>query len=662
MPDTPPGHEREDLASFIREIPDYAIFLLSPAGEIRTWNLGAQRIFGYDADEAVGQFFGVLYRPEDVEARKPQTELEIAEREGRVEDQGWRLRKDGRLLRIDTVITPLRNPDGSIRGFSKVTRDLTARFDAEERLRQSEESFRLILESVKEYAIFRLGLDGKVATWNAGAQRIFGYGADEAIGQHFSQFYPPEENAANKPGYELEIARRFGRVEDEGWRVRKDGTRFWANTLITAIYDSGGELRGYAKVTRDITERKTAETMQRALLEQREAFVRAEEEKRRAEASSIAAQEANRAKDAFLMTLSHELRTPMTAVLGWSRLLPVLDPAEPAFKAAIEGIARSAELQAQLIDDLLDVSRIIAGKLQLKVESTSVSAIVNAAVDTVRTAADAKSIRIEVDLANDLGHADVDSMRIQQAVWNLLTNAVKFSPPGGRIDLGARRDDGFVRITVRDWGKGIDEDFLPYLFEPFRQAEAPTTRHHGGLGLGLSIARYLVESHGGQLTAASEGIGRGSTFEIVLPIRAARTPAAPGAKSATQQIRPLEGIDTLIVEDDPAGRDFLRAALTRGGAVVRTADSVRNALVHIEQTCPDLMITDIGLPDEDGYELVRLVRADARCAKMRVAAVTAFAGDRQSGGAGKELDAYFVKPVDPFALVDDLAKLFVKPR
>jgi CheY-like chemotaxis protein len=250
-------------------------------------------------------------------------------------------------------------------------------------------------------------------------------------------------------------------------------------------------------------------------------------------------------------------------------------------------------------------------------------------------------------------------MRIQQAVWNLLTNAVKFSSPGGRVELRSRREDGSFRITVRDWGKGIDQEFLPYLFEPFRQAEAPTTRHHGGLGLGLSIARYLVESHGGQLTAASEGIGRGSTFEIVLPIRTTKASTAPATK-APQGMRPLEGIDTLIVEDDPAGRDFLRAALTRGGAVVRTADSVRNALRHIEQTCPDLMITDIGLPDEDGYELVRRVRADARCAKMRVAALTAFAGDRQSGGAGKELDAYFVKPVDPFALVDDLAKLFLK--
>ncbi len=658
MPERTRFDQREEFASFIREIPDYAIFLLSPTGEIRTWNLGARRIFGYEDEEVVGKSFSILYRPEDLEARKPQIELEIAEREGRVEDEGWRLRKDGTLFRVDTVITPLRHPDGTIRGFSKVTRDLTERLQSEERIRQSEESFRLLLESVKEYAIFMLDPEGRVGTWNGGAQRILGYAASEIIGEHFSRFYPPEDIKANKPGYELETARRFGRVEDEGWRLRKDGTRFWANTLITAIFDSEGRLRGYAKVTRDITERKTAETMRRALLEQREAFVRAEEEKRRAEASSMAAQEANRAKDAFLMTLSHELRTPMTAVLGWSRLLPVLDPAEPAFKAAIEGISRSAELQAQLIDDLLDVSRIISGKLQLRIEPANVASIINAAVDTVRAAAEAKSIRIDVDLAGDLGFADIDSMRIQQAVWNLLTNAVKFSAIGSKILLSARRETSAFRITVRDWGKGIESTFLPYLFEPFRQAEAPTTRHHGGLGLGLSIARYLVESHGGQLTASSEGLGQGATFEIVLPIRATTEAAGPEPDAKKVPPRPLDGIDALIVEDDPSGRDFLRAALTRGGASVRTADSVRAALVHIEQTCPDLLLTDIGLPDEDGYELVRRVRADAKCARLRVAAVTAFAADRQNSDARRMLDAYFVKPVDPFTLVDDLAKLF----
>ncbi len=663
MPDVSiSASEREELASLVQEISDFAIFLLSPEGEIRTWNLGAERIFGYEAEEAMGKSFSVLYRPEDIAARKPQVELEVAQREGRVEDEGWRLRKDGTAFRVNTVITPLHRKDGTLRGFSKVTRDLTERVAAKERLRESEESVRLLLESVKDYAIFMLDPKGNVATWNAGAQRIKGYRAAEIIGRHFSSFYPPEDVAARKPERELDAARRFGRMEDEGWRVRKDGSRFWANTLITAIHDSEGRLRGYAKVTRDITERKTAETMQEALLEQREAIVRAQEETRHAEASSFAAQEANRAKDAFLMTLSHELRTPMTAVLGWARLLPVLEVSDPAFAAAIEGISRSAELQAQLIDDLLDVSRIISGKLRLKIESSELSRIIRAAADTVRPAADAKSIRLEMDIPEDLGRVEVDSMRIQQAVWNLLTNAAKFTPTGGRIDLSARREPRQVRIIVRDTGKGIDRDFLPHLFEPFRQAESPTTRHHGGLGLGLSIARHLVESHGGQLMAESEGLGRGSTFEITLPIRATLGAEGP-APEATQpdEKRPLAGVDVLVVEDDPGARDFLRAALTRGGATVRTADSVRSAILHIEQTRPDLILTDIGLPGEDGYELVRRVRADPKNAGLRIAVLTAFAGDRDPSTRAL-LDAFFVKPVDPFSLVDELGRLFPRAR
>jgi hypothetical protein len=656
---TIPPDEREELASLVREISDYAIFLLSPEGTIRTWNLGAKRIFGYEAGEVMGQSFGVFYPSEDRAARKPEGELVIAEREARFEEEGTRLRKDGTIFRVNTVITPLRRPDGSLRGFAKITRDLSDHLAAQERLRESEEAFRLLLESVKEYAIFMLDVHGNIATWNAGAQRIKGYVANEIIGEHFSKFYPPEDVAARKPQNELDIARRFGRVEDEGWRVRKDGSRFWANTLITSIHDASGTLRGYAKVTRDITERKTAEAMQSTLLEQREAFLRAEEEKRRAEASSFAAEEANRAKDAFLMTLSHELRTPMTAVLGWARLLPVLEPSDPAFDAAIEGIARSAELQAQLIDDLLDVSRIIAGKLQLKIEPSNLANILHAAVDTVRVAAHAKSLRLTVDIPEDLGRANVDSMRIQQAVWNLLTNAVKFTPAGGDIELQARRDTSFFRIAVRDSGKGIESEFLPHLFEPFRQAESPTTRHHGGLGLGLSIARYLIESHGGRLTASSEGSGRGATFEIALPIRASSEPALPDlTKRVNEQRRPLAGVDALIVEDDPGGRDFLRAALTRGGARVRTADSVGAAMRHIEQARPDLILTDVGLPDEDGYALVRRVRADPGLAGLRIAVLTAFARDRDPA-TNAMLDAFFVKPVDPFALVDELGRLFL---
>ncbi|HEX8620322.1 MAG TPA: PAS domain S-box protein, partial [Thermoanaerobaculia bacterium] len=329
----------DELALLVDAVEDYAIFLMSPDGEIRSWNRGASRIMGYDESEVVGRHFSLFYHPDDP---KPQRELEAARRDGRVEDEGWRIRKGGTRFWANTVITLLRNPDGSIKGFAKVTRDMSARREAEEQLRQSTEIFQLLVSSVRDYAIFMLDPDGRVATWNEGAQRIKGYTPDEIIGRHFSSFYGEEDLLDGKPERELRIARAEGAVEDEGWRIRKDGTRFWANVVITAVYDAQRNLRGFAKVTRDITERKHAAETQQALLEQREARLQAEEERRRAEASYRVAQEANRAKDEFLMTLSHELRTPMTAILGWARMLPTMAPEDPMFREAVGAIASGA--------------------------------------------------------------------------------------------------------------------------------------------------------------------------------------------------------------------------------------------------------------------------------------------------------------------------------
>src|SRR5205814_7603689 len=340
----------------------------------------------------------------------------------------------GERLLTNTIITALRD-QGSIRGFAMVTRDLTERRDAEKNLQQSETIFRLLVDSVQDYAIFMLDPNGNVESWNLGAERIKQYRADEIIGKHFSIFYPPEDIESRKPWRELETAIRDGRVEDEGWRVRKDGSRFWANVVITAVYDDEHQLRGFAKVTRDISARRDAEETRAALLEQREARVQAEEEKRRAEASYRAAQEANRAKDEFLMTLSHELRTPMTAILGWSRLLPTLPVSDASFKDAIAAIGRSAQLQAKLIDDVLDISRIVSGKLRLAIDVIDVVPILRAAVDAVRPSADAKNISITTNFEPGLGSATVDPVRLQQIVWNLLANAVKFTVKNGHVEL-----------------------------------------------------------------------------------------------------------------------------------------------------------------------------------------------------------------------------------
>jgi PAS domain S-box-containing protein len=650
----------EEFALLVDSVQDYAIFFLSPEGEIRSWNQGASRLMGYDEQEVLGRKFSLFYGPEDLAAEKPKRELEIAEREGRVEDEGWRIRKDGKRFWANTIITALRDYDGSLRGFAKVTRDLTARKKAEEELRQSAEIFRLLVSSVRDYAIFMLDPDGNIATWNLGAQRIKGYKPEEIIGRHFSTFYGEEDIRNRKPERELEIARAEGSVEDEGWRLRKDGTRFWANVIITAVYDARGELRGFTKVTRDITDRKNAEETQRALAEQREARLLAEEERRRAEDSYRIAQEANRAKDEFLMTLSHELRTPMTAILGWSRMLPSMQPGDVLFDEAIASIARGAQLQARLIDDILDVSRIVSGKLRLAPETVDVARVVLNAVDAVSPTAAAKDIQITTSFPASLGSMVADPTRIQQVVWNLLSNAVKFTPKGGSVQVSSRRTASHVDIAVTDNGEGIDPHFLPHIFEPFRQAESPQTRVHGGLGLGLSIVRYIAEAHGGTISAESEGRGRGSTFTVTLPIRSIRSEPEPIRNPWGQPLlmrERLRGVELVLVDDDQETRKLLCGVLRAAGANVLPVDSASAALEAVDRHRPAIVITDIAMPEMDGYALTRALRAREYGSSLKIVVLSAFPSraDEASG-----FDGWLSKPIDPFQLVEEIAKIAEK--
>ena len=648
------SHE-EELALLVDSVEDYAISLISQTGEIRTWNRGAQRVFGYSAVEAIGTHFSRFYPEES--AGKPANELKIAEAEGRVEDEGWRIRKDGTRFWANTVITPLRHKDGSLRGFSKVTRDLTVRKAAEEQTRRSEELFRLLVESVKDYAIFMLDPGGHIISWNPGAERLKQYRASEIFGKHFSIFYPKQDVESGKPQRELEIAKEQGSVEDEGWRVRKDGSLFWALVVITAVYDASGELRGFAKVTRDMTQRKEAEEIRRALLEQREARVQAEEEKRMTETSFRASQEANRSKDEFLMTLSHELRTPMTAIVGWARLLPMLGPDDPTFGEAIAAIGRSAKLQAELIDDVLDVSRIVSGKLRLSLDNTELLPVLLSSLDGVRPSAEAKRISLETSLDPNLGAAMVDSTRLHQIIWNLLSNAIKFTPKGGRVQLLARRSASQIQITVADTGEGIEPEFLPHVFEPFRQAEVTSTRSHGGLGLGLSIVRYLAEAHGGTVGAESGGRGKGSRFTITLPVRAvSRRNGSANKEEANPLMASLAGRNILVVDDDAEGRQLITIALRQAGAKVTAVDSGDAALLHVDQERPDIVLTDIAMPEMDGYALQRRLRERDALKNTRIVALTAFPASAVLGKE-EEFDSYLRKPIDPFELAEKLRSL-----
>ncbi len=648
----------DELVLLVDAVQDYAIFLLSPAGEIRSWNRGAAQAMGYTADEALGCHFSMFYPPADKAIDKPGNELKVAARDGRVEDEGWRVRKDGKWFWANTVITALRGPAGDIRGFAKITRDLSERRAAEERLRHSEEMFRLLVLSVKDYAIFMLDANGIITTWNAGAEGIKGYTPGEIIGRHFSIFYPEEEIRAGKPERELETARTQGSMEDEGWRLRKDGSRFWANVIITAVFDESGELRGFAKVTRDITEKKQAEETQRALLEQREARLIAEEERRRVENSYRISQEANRAKDEFLMTLSHELRTPMTAILGWARLLPNMAPEDPLFREAVASISRGAQLQARLIDDVLDVSRIISGKLRLSREQIDVARVIAAAIETVKPTADAKRITITAALSA-LGTIVGDATRLQQVVWNLLTNAIKFTPKQGTITVSARRAASQLQISVTDSGEGIDPSFLPHVFEPFRQAENPSTRTHGGLGLGLSIVRYIVEAHGGTVSASSKGRGHGATFTVSLPIGALQPavvdPQTPLGIPVDRALPPnrLRNVSILVVEDDNEARDMIAAVLRQSGASVIAVESAAAAREQLAQIHPRVILTDIGMPVQNGYQFARELRADPAMKDVKLVALTAFATVGRPDRS--DFDRYLSKPIDPADLIDEVA-------
>ena len=640
------------LVSSVRE---YAIFMLDPDGNVATWNIGAERLKQYTPEEIIGRHFSTFYTEEDRRNGKPERELELARERGSVEDEGWRVRKDGTYFWANVLITAVYDARGVLRGFAKVTRDLTAQREAAEELRQNSEIFELLVSSVRDYAIFMLDPNGNVATWNLGAQRIKGFAPEDIIGRHFSTFYTEEDKRIHKPERELVIAREHGTVEDEGWRVRKDGSRFWANVIITAVFDARGELRGFAKVTRDITDRKIAEETQRALLEQREARLIAEEERRRAEESSRVAQEANRAKDEFLMTLSHELRTPMTAILGWSRMLPSMSPSDPMFHEAVLSISSGAQLQARLIDDILDVSRIVSGKLRLAPETVEVERVILNSIDAVRPPAAAKEITISTSFAPSLGSMVADPTRMQQVIWNLLSNAVKFTPRGGTVKVSALRTASHVQITVSDSGEGIDSQFLPHIFEPFRQAESPQTRVHGGLGLGLSIVRYIAEAHGGSVSASSEGRGQGATFTVTLPVRAVSTNVTPADENKGFLHRDrLRGLQIVLVDDDHESRRMVAAVLRSAGAVVVAFDSAAGGLEAIDQRRPDLVLTDIAMPDIDGYAFTRTLRARPYGRELKVVALSAFpAGSDDKGG----FDAYLAKPIDPFHLVEEVARI-----
>jgi PAS domain S-box-containing protein len=480
---------------------DYAIFALDTTGHVLSWNTGAERLKGYTRDEIVGRHFSVFYPPEDIAAGKPPRELVDALRDGRVEDEGWRVRKDGSWFWANVTIAVMRDQTGTVVGFAKVTRDLTERRRSEADLRASEERFRVLVQGVRDYAIFMLDPDGRVASWNDGAERIKGYRPDEIIGRHFSAFYPAIDVASGKPSWELEAAARDGKYEEEGWRVRKDGTSFWANVLITALRGPDGTLIGFAKVTRDLTERKAAQ------------------ERSGADARRIAdAEAASRTKSEFLTALSHELRTPINATMGYAELLAmgIGGSLPPQQREYLERIRGSQEHLLRIITDLLNYGRIEASQVQYNIRTVPLDSVIETVLPMVQPQALAKALVVERAPCSPALTARADRVKVEQILLNLVSNAVKFTPAGGRVVVSCSEDGERIVVRVTDTGPGIPVDKQSAIFEPFVQLGRTLTSGHEGTGLGLSISRDLARAMGGDVTVTSSP-GDGSIFTLVLP-------------------------------------------------------------------------------------------------------------------------------------------------
>jgi PAS domain S-box-containing protein len=977
-----------DYPALVEQVQDYAMFVLDLGGQVATWNRGAQNIKQYAADEIIGKHLSIFYPAEEVASRKPERALELALSTGHVHEEGWRIRRDGSRFWAFASITLLRDEQGQAKGFAMVTRDLTERRQAEEALRLSEERFRMLVDGVADYAIYMLDPHGVVATWNAGAEKIKGYRAAEVIGREFSLFFSEEDRLAGRPQRELEQAASTGRFEEEGWRLRADGSRFWAHVVLTALRDTSGTLRGFSKITRDLTARRQAEETARELERQNnarmiaeaaESRVRQERERFRTlsreldgilegvvdgitvqdrsgrllfansaaarqigfasreellraapseliksfelldehgnlvaphhlpgrrvlageqqatallrirdrstgkewwshirangvkaadgstemaisiwhdvsserrreeherylneataalsksldyestldtlanllvpglgdwcaihlldrdelrnvalahadprkkqqasqygaryprnpderqgvwdvirtgepilhrEAPAVApgasaahgehfqrllaagrsvifapikvrdqvlgtltliasesgrrydaqdvqlaaelgrrvgafidnallyeraqvaaasakvavheAEAAGRLKDEFLATVSHELRTPLNAILGWASLLKTRGDTA-SLEKGIDVIHRNAKAQSKIIEDILDVSRIITGKLRLELGTVDLLTIIGDALEVVRPSAAAQGITVEVEAPSEPVLLAGDAQRLQQVMWNLLSNAVKFNVPEGRIRVRLEQRGTQVSLAVSDNGKGIDLDFLPYVFDRFKQADGSTTRRYGGLGLGLAIVRHIVELHGGSVSVASEGLGRGATFSISLPVRAAvpppeqqgEQPASSSGSGEHHAQTGLQGIRVLVVDDERDARELLDVVLAQAGAQVAMASSVNEALARLNTFPADIVVSDIGMPDQDGYTLIaRLNAVSAPGQAIPAIALTAYTRSEDKLRAlSLGFSAHVGKPVNPIDLIECIARL-----
>jgi PAS domain S-box-containing protein len=685
------------LAAIV-ESSDDAIISKTLAGIILSWNRGAERIFGYTAEEVIGKSITILIPPERLsEETTIIKQLKLGKRIDHYETV--RIAKDGSQVDISLSVSPIRDKAGNIIAASKVARNITEQRRAERKLRENAEIIKTINLTLQQLSA-DLNVQNIIRTVTqastefTGAQLgAFFYNIQDDIREAdklytfegiykktFNNFPLPQNADLFDKGGSFESQR----IDDVNRNPLYDkSSPFYgipASQLPVASYLAVPVLSNSGKVIGSLyfahgqpgifTERhqrivEGIASQAAIALDNAKLYELAQLERAKAE-------EANRLKDEFLATVSHELRTPLNAIIGWSHMLNRGNLNRATIAHALQTIERNARSQAQLIEDILDVSRVITGKLRLKEEAVDIVSIISAAIDSVQLSADAKAIGLKVILDPSVRHISGDANRLQQVIWNLLSNAIKFTGTGGSVEVRLERGEATAQIVVKDSGEGIRKDFLPFIFERFRQADGTTTRRNGGLGLGLAIVRHLIELHGGTVQAHSEGEGQGATFIIRLPLdvqgsrasnlnkRVGTISQLPKQQEINNFLPSLNGVQIVVVDDDPDTLEMLTTVLSGSGAQVRAATSAAEALETLQQYRPDILVSDLAMPLEDGYSLIRKIRALEVPGDRQIPAVALTAYVRVEDRAhalSAGFNMFVPKPIEPNELINAIANL-----
>ncbi len=653
---------------------EYAIFTMDLQGWITKWNLGAERLLGYTEAEAIGCQSPIIFTPEDNEQGRAEFEIQTTLIQGQAPNERWQLRKDGSRFWASGLMMPLLDEMGTPQGFVNILQDKTAQRQAGERLQLLHETTRDLLSTDQPLALIHSLFTKLSAQLDLHCYYNFMVEEkDDRLMLHLKNYDGISEKEAKAIEW-VEMGRYLcGLVAQERRQIVLNEAQIATHPNAQAVRARGikayagqpliarGRLLGtlcFASRTRTYFTSAEIELLQSACDQIAIALERTNlTNSLQQQAEQL--RQANRIKDEFLAVLSHELRSPLNPILGWSKLLQSRKLDETKTAQALATIERNAKLQSELIEDLLDVSRILQGKLSLNVRSVSLAPIMQAAIETVQLAATAKAITVEVTLDPEVGQVSGDATRLQQVIWNLLSNAVKFTPPGGHVEVQLTPGINQAQITVSDTGKGILPEFVPYVFDYFRQEDGATTRKFGGLGLGLAIVRHLVELHGGTVQVTSPGEGLGATFTVKLPLMPVQSAVTPDRLSAEPSLD-LNGIRVLVIDDETDSREFVEFVLEQAGARVTTATTACEGFALLTQSQPDVLLSDIGMPDMDGYMLMQQVRMlpPERGGSVLAIALTAYAGDfnhQQALQVG--FHRHLAKPIEPEALVRVIATL-----